>query len=112
LQFVVHAMDDLPEGSSNLAALIHQACETIQTAVADLRGMRNLSTIRELCEVLDRLESEGDRVYRTRIAAMFRTEADAIRLIKHKEFLEGLERTLDACDDVGGALRTVVIKNA
>jgi ABC-type phosphate/phosphonate transport system substrate-binding protein len=29
-----------------------------------------------------------------------------------KEFLEGLERTLDACEDVGGALRTVVIKNA
>ena len=35
---------------------------------------------------------------------MFRTETDAIRLMKHKEFLEGLERTLDACDDVGNAL--------
>jgi uncharacterized protein Yka (UPF0111/DUF47 family) len=43
---------------------------------------------------------------------MFRTESDAVRLIKHKEFLEGLERMLDACEDVGGALRTIVIKNA
>jgi uncharacterized protein len=68
--------------------------------------------IRDRCELLDSLESEGDRIYRTQLAAMFRTETDSIRLIKHKEFLEGLERTLDACEDVGGALRTIVIKNA
>ena len=78
----------------------------------NLRGMKDPAAIRRGCELIDRLESEGDRVYRTRIAAMFRTEVDAIRLIKHKEFLEGLERALDACEDVGGALRTVIIKNA
>jgi uncharacterized protein Yka (UPF0111/DUF47 family) len=112
LQFIVHAMEDLPDGSRELAALILQACEAVQGAVINLRGMKNAADIRRRCELLDRLESEGDRIYRTQLAAMFRTEADAIRLIKHKEFLEGLERTLDACEDVGGALRTVIIKNA
>jgi uncharacterized protein Yka (UPF0111/DUF47 family) len=112
LQFVVHAVEDLPEGSRELAALVLQSCEAIQTAVTDLRGMKNLARIRDQCELLNRLESEGDHIYRTQLAAMFRTETDAIRLIKHKEFLEGLERTLDACEDVGSALRTVVIKNA
>jgi uncharacterized protein len=112
LQFVVHAMEDLPAGSCELAALVLQSCEVIQTAVPGLRDMKNPAGIRERCELLDSLESEGDRIYRTRLAAMFRTETDAIRLIKHKEFLEGLERTLDACKDVAGALRTVVIKNA
>jgi uncharacterized protein len=112
LQFVVHAMEDLPGGSSELAALILQSCVAIQSAVTELQGMKNLAGIREQCELLDRLESEGDRIYRTQLAAMFRAETDAVRLIKHKEFLEGLERTLDACEDVGGALRTIVIKNA
>jgi uncharacterized protein Yka (UPF0111/DUF47 family) len=112
LQFVVHAMEDLPEGSRELAALILQSCEAIQGAVSNLREMKNAADIQERCELLDRLESEGDRIYRTQLATMFRTETDAIRLIKHKEFLEGLERALDACEDVGGALRTVVIKNA
>jgi uncharacterized protein len=112
LQFVVHAVEELPEGSSELAALVLKSCEVIQTAVTDLRDMKNLARIRERCELLDRLESEGDQIYRTQLAAMFRKETDAIRLIKNKEFLEGLERTLDACEDVGGALRTVVIKNA
>ena len=112
LQFVVHAMEDLPAGSCELTALILRSCEAIRDAVIDLRRMKNTAGIRERCELLDRLESEGDRIYRTQLAAMFRTETDAIRLIKHKEFLEGLERTLDACEDVGGVLRTVVIKNA
>jgi uncharacterized protein Yka (UPF0111/DUF47 family) len=112
LQFVVHAMEDCPEGSCALSALILQSCEAIQAAVSDLRGMKNTAGIRERCELLDRLETEGDRIYRSQLAAMFQSETDAIRLIKHKEFLEGLEQTLDACEDVGGALRTVVIKNA
>lgn len=43
---------------------------------------------------------------------MFRNERDAIRLLKFKEFLEGLERTLDVCDDVANAVETILIKNA
>jgi uncharacterized protein Yka (UPF0111/DUF47 family) len=112
LQFVVHAMEDLPPGSCELAGLIRQATEAVEAAVGDLRGLRDPARIREQCALLDRLESEGDRIFRTRIAEMFRTESDAIRLIKHKEFLEGLEETLDACDDVGSALLTILIKNA
>jgi hypothetical protein len=112
LQFVVHAMEDLPAGSCELSSLIRRACEAVESAVGDLRGMKNPERIREQCELLDRLESQGDQIFRTRIAEMFRTESDAIRLIKHKEFLEGLEETLDACDDVGNALMTIVIKNA
>ena len=112
LQFVVHAIEDLPAGSCELAALILESCVAIQSAVTKLRRMKNLAGIREQCDLLDRLESDGDQIYRTQLAAMFRTETNAVRLIKHKEFLEGLEQTLDACEDVGGALRTIVIKNA
>ena len=34
LQIVVHDMEDLPPGSCELAALIHDACGAIETAVA------------------------------------------------------------------------------
>ena len=113
MQFVVHAMEDLPAGSCELAGLILRSCEAIDAAVQAApepqecrRDPRAAAT--------DSISSrhDGDQIYRTQVGAMFRTENDAIRLLKHKEFLEGLERTLDACDDVGNALRTVVIKNA
>ncbi len=99
-------------GSRELSTLIGRACEAVEAAVGDLRGMKQPARIREQCALLDRLESEGDRIFRMQIAAMFRSETDAIRLIKHKEFLEGLEDTLDACNDVGDALLTIVMKNA
>src|SRR3954452_19839597 len=43
LQVVVHAMEDLPDGSCELVGLIHQSCEAIQSAVTDLRRMKNLA---------------------------------------------------------------------
>jgi len=44
--------------------------------------------------------------------ALFRNEEqNAVRLIQHKEFLEGLERVLDAFDHTGGSLSAIVIKN-
>ena len=58
------------------------------------------------------IEHDGDQIYRARIGEMFRTEKDAVRLLKHKEFLEGLENSLDACDDVADALDALMIKNA
>jgi uncharacterized protein Yka (UPF0111/DUF47 family) len=112
LQVVVHALEDVPPGSLELAALILRSCEAIEASVRNLRSMKDLDQIRVQCELLDRLESEGDTIFRTQLAAMFRSETDAIELIKHKEFLEGLEETLDMCDDVGNALLTIVIKNA
>ena len=103
LQIIVHAMEDLPNGSRELAVLVDQACQEILEAVSHLQS--NTSHI-------DILEDQGDVIFRTQIANMFKHESDAIRLLKHKEFLEGLEGSLDLCDDVGNVLSTVVIKNS
>jgi uncharacterized protein Yka (UPF0111/DUF47 family) len=112
LQLVVHAMDDVPAGSRDLAALIKEACEAVHTAVGLLRGLNEPAEVQDRCQLIYRLETDGDAIFRTHIGEMFRTETDAIRLLKHKEFLEGLDETLDACQDVAKALETIVIKNA
>ena len=112
LQIVLHSLDDLPEGSADLSRIIQEACNEIQFGVQELRNMKQLVRVRERCKNINRLEHDGDQIYRLRTAELFRSEKDAIRLLKHKEFLEGLERTLDACDDMANALETIVIKNA
>src|SRR4051794_13110408 len=55
LQFVVHAMEDLPEGSCELAGLVLRSCEVMQAAVAGLRGLKDAAGIREKCDLLDQL---------------------------------------------------------
>ncbi|MEP7126126.1 MAG: DUF47 family protein [Byssovorax sp.] len=111
MQISVHAIEEFPDGSLELAEKVHLACVEIDAAVKLLRGMKQLDVIRTHCKKINQLEHDGDQVFRSTVAEMFKNEKDAIRLLKNKEFLEGLEWTLDACDDVGNALETLVIKN-
>jgi uncharacterized protein Yka (UPF0111/DUF47 family) len=111
MQISVHAIEEFPPGSRELAVKVNQACKEIDAAVKLLRAMKLLDVIREHCKAINQLEHDGDQIFRASVAGMFKAEKDAIRLLKNKEFLEGLEWTLDACDDVGNALETLVIKN-
>jgi uncharacterized protein Yka (UPF0111/DUF47 family) len=111
-QIAVHAMEDLPPGSAELAEQVNLACIEIHSAVKLLRDLKRHEAIQKHCARLVQLEHDGDQIFRAHIGQMFKTERDAVRLLKHKEFLEGLENTLDACDDVGNALEALVIKNA
>jgi uncharacterized protein len=111
MQTVFHAMTDLPEGSAEIGALIEKSTALAETAVKLLRNMKKLGEVREHCKQLSRYEHAGDEIYRKRLGDLFREEKDAVRLIQHKEFLEGLERSLDTCDHTGVALTAVVIKN-
>ena len=95
-----------------LAALINETPEQIDAAVRLLRNLKQHEAIRDHCKRLQQFEHDGDQIFRAKIGEMFRTEKDAVHLLKHKEFLEGLENTLDACDDVANALEALVIKNA
>jgi uncharacterized protein Yka (UPF0111/DUF47 family) len=111
MQLEVHAIDRIPEGSVDLAKLSVQASLEVQQAVLKLRGLKHLEGIRGHCETLSRYEHEGDDVYRRQMAHLFRTEQNAVQLIQHKEFLEGLERILDAFDHTGQVLSAIIIKN-
>lgn len=112
LQIDLHAMTDVPSGSLEITKLIHKACRQIVEAVFGLQGRQSHLEIRKRCKQIKSLEDEGDVVFRLQIASMFKNEKDAVRLLTHKEFLEGLESTLDLCDDVGNVLSSIVIKNS
>lgn len=109
---LVHSMEDLPAGADELSRIIAAGTIEMRDAVRKLRGLKNLDQIRMHCVAVHRAEHDGDQVFRQQIGAMFREYKDAIHLIKHKEFLEGLEYTLDVLDDVACAVENIVIKNA
>jgi uncharacterized protein Yka (UPF0111/DUF47 family) len=112
LQIPIHAIEDLPQGSIEFAKLIQNASQEIVEGVGQIRSKHGHLEIRKHCKTIKSYEDQGDNVFREEMARMFKNETNAIKLLKHKEFLEGLERTLDLCDDVGNALSTIVIKNS
>lgn len=102
----------VPPEAKQLAELCLQCCERVKSAVVLLSNMENAATILKICEEIDRLESDADRVMRSAISKLFRTERDAIQLIKMKAIYELLETVTDRCEDVANVMQGIVIENA
>lgn len=107
----VHRIEALPDGTRELADILVEATQLCVRACTLLRRGNRHDEIRAACRELKQLEHDADMTFRNRIGALFTHELDAITLIKHKEFLEGLEEAVDRCADVATVLEAVLIKN-
>lgn len=107
----VHQMETLPEGSRELTDIIVKSASEFLAAVRLLKDGRAGERIRAHCQSLHYLEHEADVIFRLRLGDLFAHEQNAIQLIKHKEFLEGLEEAVDQCSRVGTVLEAIVIKH-
>lgn len=110
-QLTVHQMDTLPEGTRELASVLFKATTHLRQATTHLKNGDGHEKIRALCTSVHYLEHEADVIFRLRIGDLFSHEKDAIQLIKHKEFLEGLEDSIDQCAKVATVLEAILIKN-
>ena len=61
---------------------------------------------------INRLENEGDAVYRAALADLFSNSTDAVSLIKWREIYEHMEMAIDRCEDVANVLEGVALKYA
>jgi len=95
-----------------LAELLQNCCERMQSAVALLSNMRNAPEALKLCREIDGMESQADRVMRSAISKLFRDEADIRQLIKLKAIYEMLESATDKCQDVANLIENIILQNA
>ena len=97
--------------ATHLANLIDLCAGRVQAAVGLLSSMDNGPEILKICQEIDVLESDADRVMRSAISRLFREEQDTRELIKMKAVYELLETATDRCHDVGKVLEGVVLEN-
>ncbi len=96
---------------SQLADLVHVCCVRVQDAVTKLSSMDNGPAILKICQEIDRLETDADRVTQAAISRLFREEQDVRQLVKLKAVYELLELTTDKCQDVALVIEGVVLEN-
>jgi predicted phosphate transport protein (TIGR00153 family) len=96
---------------SHLADLVRVCCVRVQDAVTMLSSMDNGPAILKICQEIDRLETDADRVMQAAISRLFREEQDVRQLIKLKAVYELLELTTDKCQDVALVIEGVVLEN-
>jgi len=95
-----------------LALLLQNGCERLQGAVGLLSNLKNAPEILRLCREIDTMESRADRVMRTAISTLFRSEEDIRQVIKLKAIYELLETATDRCQDVADVIEGVILQNA
>jgi uncharacterized protein len=91
--------------------LVKQVTE-IDTALKDLRHMRNRQRVRDAIVRINSLENHADDLFDEAIARLFAESTPALELIKMKEVLSNLETATDKCEDVANVLESILVKNS
>jgi uncharacterized protein Yka (UPF0111/DUF47 family) len=93
-----------------LAEIITLSAIELQSAVKEMRSLRNVRKVKAHLYTINTLENEADRIMNDTIAAMFRNETDAMNLLKMKEVITFLENASDKCEEAAHVIDSVVIK--
>ncbi len=106
---VLHRIEHpLPEMAQQ-ADILARATEQCYQAMVGLRGFAGLD---QYWVEINRLENEGDRVYRQTVARLFSGDYKAMDVLKWKDLVDQMESAIDGCEDVANTLESIVLKHA
>lgn len=101
-----------PQAARDLARLLVPCTEKLRQAVRLLRTIKNPDEILLACREIKTFESDADSLGRAAIAALFKSGADALSIIKWKEIYDLMETATDRCEDVANVIEGVVLEHA
>jgi uncharacterized protein len=91
------------------ADLAVQCADETQQLIARLPSMKD---VQGHLDAIDRLESEGDAVYRRILARLFGGEFEALDVLRWKDVIEPMEGALNTLEDISDVVESIVLKHA
>jgi uncharacterized protein len=95
-----------------LAEICQMCCDRVRAAVGLLTNVKQSNAIMKVCEEIDRLESDADRVQRSALQKLFRDESDVKQILKLRVIYDLLESITDRCEDVANVIEGIVLENS
>jgi predicted phosphate transport protein (TIGR00153 family) len=111
-RMVLYEIKEPTESAIKLAKILAEAAELVEEAVTRLRDLKQLSSIRETCIAVNRLENQGDQINRAAMAKLFQMHDQPIEALKWREIYYNIETAIDRCEDVADVLESITLKNA
>ena len=111
-RFSMFNVQSIPEDAKKLAKLITTSTKEVKELMIEMKNMKKSKRISEKIIEINRIENEGDDVFRTAVTKLFLIEKDCFEVIKWKEIYDYLENALDVCEDVANIVEGVVMKHA
>jgi predicted phosphate transport protein (TIGR00153 family) len=108
LMLLTQVTTTLPELGEQADLLVRMA-EEAQRLVGRLESMKD---VQEHLDAIDRLESEGDAVYRRILVKLYSGELEALEVLRWKGIVEALEGALNTIEDISDVVESIVLKHA
>lgn len=103
----------LPIYTLEMTKIIHNASKELKGAVEQLSILKKSdSRYRVHIKEIKRLEEVADLIYANGMTALFKEEKDPVELIKIKEILQGLEKTVNKINNTSKILKSIFVKYA
>ena len=103
---------EITEPMRQLTDMVEKSVSEVSVAIRGMRNMKNVLRVKEALVRINSIENQADMILNYAIAELFKTEKDAINLIKVREILEHLETATDRCEDVADVIESIIIKNS
>lgn len=111
-RFIMFNVGTIEQSAVILVEMIENQCRELISLMEELKNMKKSKKLTEKIIEINRIEDEGDRIFRKAITALFNEQIPALHVIKWREIFDYIEQTLDACEDVANTVEGVVMKNA
>lgn len=111
-RFIVFNVSAMRPEALQMSSLVMICIKELKILFENLKDIKKSRiTMDQIIEV-NRIENEGDLIYRQALTALFKNEKDPIEVIKWKQLFDLLEDALDACEGVANIIEGVVMKHA
>lgn len=111
-RFVVFDIKEMRPEVIIMADLTMQCIRELDVLFRHLREIKLNTIVREQIIEVNRIENDGDIVYRRALTKLFKNEKDAVEIIKWKHLYELLEESIDSCENVANIVEGLVMKHA
>lgn len=110
---VLFELEEAPHALVQFASILVDMTVEIERITAMLWDLAHAPRIRETIVHISDLENQGDRLYNTVIADLFKDRGRApLEILKWKEVYDGLENACDQCKNYTHVVGNIVLKNA
>jgi uncharacterized protein Yka (UPF0111/DUF47 family) len=106
----IYKVHQISPAMIRLAEIITLSAIELQSALREMRSLRNVRKVKAHLHTINTLENEADKIMNTTIADLFKNEKDAMVILKTKEVITFLENATDKCEDAAHVIDSVIIK--
>jgi uncharacterized protein len=111
-RFIVSSVMVKDTNFSRHTELLQVATKQVVEMVKQIRKRPSVEQIKQMNDVLQRVEGEADRLILDVLTKLYTGGEDPTKVLALKDLYELLEKVVDRCRDAGNAVTHIVIKHA